>query len=53
VPVGHSTVNELVEALTDRSKLTVIVVLVGTFVALFVGTVEVTVGAVAVSNAKL
>jgi hypothetical protein len=50
VPLGHSTANELVDAFTLRSKPTVIVVPVGTFVAPFVGTVEVTVGAVTVVN---
>jgi hypothetical protein len=50
VPLGHSTVNELVDAFTLRSKLTVITWFVGTFVAPFVGVVEVTAGAVAVVN---
>jgi hypothetical protein len=45
VPVGHSSVNELVVALTDSLKFTVIVALVATFVAAFVGVVVVTEGA--------
>src|SRR5262249_46478395 len=50
VPVGHSSVNELVVAVTDSEKLTVRVVLVATSVAPSAGEVVVTAGAVSVVN---
>jgi hypothetical protein len=50
VPVGHSSLNELVDALTLRSKLTVIVESVATLMVPFTGVVEITLGAVAVVN---
>jgi hypothetical protein len=50
VPVGHSTVKELVEAVTDFEKFTVIVVFSGTWVAESTGLVEVTAGGVSTVN---
>src|ERR1051325_1011318 len=45
VPVGHSRLNELVDTVTDSLKLTVMLELVPTWVAPFVGDVVVTDGA--------
>ena len=50
VPVGHSRLNELVDAVTCSEKLTVTVDVVATPVAPFVGTVLDTVGGWSVVN---
>src|SRR5439155_1130586 len=53
VPVGHSIVNELPLAFTGSLKVTVILPLAFTPVALFAGLVLETVGALSVANEKL
>ena len=52
-PLGHSTVNELVLTFTGSLKVTVMLLLGFTPVALFAGVVLVTVGALSVVNEKL
>jgi hypothetical protein len=52
VPLGHSSLNELVDAVTCSEKFTVTVADVSTPVAPFVGTVLVTVGGESIVNEK-
>src|SRR5438876_9313099 len=52
VPLGHSRLNELVETVTDSSKLIVMFVLTATFVAPFAGDVVVTAGGLSFGETK-
>ena len=52
VPVGHSSLNDDVLALTCSEKFTVTVEFVATAVAPFVGLVDVTVGGESIVNEK-